>query len=182
MTTFDDASIYFSARSKRSKPKRSRTKAPTEPLIVHKRGPGSPFSHTKTLIAEDIGFLTRSSWERNVIRILKIFEIPFEFEPLVFRFPIKSGSAKGYCPDLRIRPSEGEYEFLEIKGWFDPRSALKIKRLRIHHPEEFKRLTLIIGKEKKSIEICQKLEVPKVLFYPELSHLYKSYIPNWEGT
>lgn len=165
---------YFSQRSARAAPKQLRKRNTVE--LVASAGRGSAWRHTKTGLREDIGVVCRSGWESNILRILKAWDIPFAYEPEVFPFPIKRGT-RSYCPDIHLPRTD---EWLEIKGYFDDASRIKIKRFRKYYPDEFARLTLIIGKAKASIQICETLGVP-YLFYPEISAKYRDIIKNWEG-
>lgn len=138
---------------------------------------GNAFRHTHTGLRVDLGIVARSGWEANTMRILQGFDIAFEFEPKVFHFPIKRGTT-GYCPDIYLTKTD---EWVEVKGYFDSRSRIKIKRFKLYYPEEFAKLTLIIGKSKQSLAICESLEVPRVLYYPELTRLFRDQIPTWES-
>lgn len=167
---------YFIARSKREKPKRQhKIKQTTEDLVVPKGG-GSPWRHTKTGYRPDLDMVVRSGWEANICRVLLAFDISFEFEPFVFHYPIKRGT-RSYTPDLYLKKTG---EWVEVKGFFDKKSKIKIKRFRKYYPEHFEKLTMIIGNSKDSIAICQELNVP-FLLYQDISKAYKSFIKNWEG-
>lgn len=111
------------------------------------------------------------------MRVLTSFNIPFEFEPYVFTFPIKRGT-KAYTPDIYLITSS---EWIEVKGYFDSKSRIKIKRFKKYYPEEFARLTLIIGNSAASRAVCEELEVPTVLSYQDISKAYRETITNWEG-
>lgn len=83
----------------------------------------------------------RSSWEANYARYLNfliahkdIFK--WEYEPDTFYFEkIKRGS-RSYTPDFKIWRTEGaEPHYEEIKGWFDPRSKTKMKRMAKYYPD-----------------------------------------------
>ena len=66
------------------------------------------------------------------------YKIDFEFEPKVFTFPIKRGT-KGYTPDLYIEETK---EWIEIKGYLDDKSKLKLKRFKKYYPEEFRKTNI----------------------------------------
>lgn len=141
---------------------------------------GNAFQNTKTGIREDIGVLTRSSWEANYLRILKFHSIPFEFESRVFYFPVDArGNTGGYLPDIYL-PQTNEY--IEIKGWLDSRGRNKLRKFKRNYPEEFSHLTMVISKSNKANkQFCEKLGVPTVLYYEHLSKVYKPHLPQWEG-
>lgn len=141
-----------------------------------KRG-GNAFRHTHTGRREDLGLTVRSNWEANFLRILKRYGIKYEYEPSVFYYPIKRGN-KAYTPDIWLPTTD---EWVEIKGWLDKNSEIKLKRFKRYYPDEFSRLTMVIGQSKKTREFCEQLEVPYVLGYEKLSRLFKDEIKEWEG-
>jgi endogenous inhibitor of DNA gyrase (YacG/DUF329 family) len=109
----------------------------------------------------------RSSWEANYARLLnwllaKGDVTAWEFEPVTFEFPVKRGS-RFYTPDFRITYPDGSQQFHEIKGFMDPRSATKLKRMRIHHPGVHVHL----------------IDAPA---YRHLADQFGPFIPHWEGS
>lgn len=152
---------------------------------VRKRAPkrkpnkrGSAYGNTKSGWRFDLGINVRSNWEANVLRILDLHDIEWEFEPRVFRYPVKRGN-KAYIPDIFLPDTQ---EWIEVKGYLDDNSRVKIKRFKIHHPEHFERLTMIVGQyNKKTNNFCEELGVPIVLHYQQLGRYYKDHIPEWEG-
>lgn len=111
------------------------------------------------------GVYMRSRWEANVARFLNILLLcdkvaSWEYEPKVFTFPVKRGITK-YTPDFLINLPDGSHYWLEVKGWMDKPSKIKIKRFGIHYPNE----TLIILDEKQ---------------YRLMEKEFKDLIPNWE--
>lgn len=81
----------------------------------------------------------RSSWEANYARYLnfliknkKIFK--WEYEVDVFEFPIKRGS-RSYLPDFKVWVTPDSFEYHEVKGYMDQRSATKLKRMSLYHPK-----------------------------------------------
>jgi len=88
---------------------------------------------------EDIGIYVRSSWEANYCRYLnwlkdngKIRSWGYETE--TFPFPIKRG-AIDYKPDFKVEYADRHIEYHEIKGWLDPTSKTKLKRMAKYYPE-----------------------------------------------
>lgn len=174
METID---TFFTSRSKFKKPKVKNVQSlDSANTSVAEHGGGSPWRYTKTGYRDDLGMIFRSGWEANLARILNAYDITFEFEPHVFSFPIKRGT-RSYTPDFLLSKTK---EWIEVKGYFDDKSRIKLKRFKKYYPDDFKNMTLIIGNSKQSIQICESLEVP-FLLYPEISKAYKSVIPNWEG-
>lgn len=174
---------FFLERSVRTTPKKLRKKktkgtVDRTPKLSKWSGKGNPYSHTKSGYRPDLGINCRSGWEANVMRVLASYDIPFEFEPTVFTYPIKRGN-KAYTPDIYLRATD---EWIEIKGYLDNNSKIKLKRFKRYYPEEFAKLTMIIGKSsKKAREFCLELGVPTVLHYEEIGRLFKARITTWEG-
>lgn len=167
---------FFVERSKRTKPKRMTAVTPLEAVPI-KGGRGSAWKFTRTGYREDLDMVLRSGWEANVARVLNSFDIKFDFEPVVYTFPIARGT-KSYTPDFFLRKTE---EWIEVKGFFDNTSRIKLKRFKRYYPDQFENLTMIVGNSKASLEICQQLKVPRVLIYQEISKAFKDQVPNWEG-
>lgn len=168
---------FFLSRAGRVDPKRLRKKkgsVETKNLGQWKKG--NPYSHTRSGFRADLGINVRSGWEANVLRVLKSYEIPYDFEPKVFRFPIKRGN-KAYTPDIYLHTDE----WIEVKGYLDKNSEIKLKRFKKYFPDEFASLTMIIGKSSKARDFCEELGVPCVLFYENISKLFKDKISTWEG-
>jgi hypothetical protein len=82
----------------------------------------------------------RSRWEANYGRYLEWLKClgnirEWEHEPKVFWFlEIKRGT-RSYLPDFRITENDGSQVFHEVKGWMDPKSKTKIKRMALYHPD-----------------------------------------------
>lgn len=158
-------------------PKGAVSAAQLAPWGGKKRG-GNAYRHTRTGYRPDIGLNVRSGWEANVCRVLKSYGIPFEFEPAVFTFPVKRGN-KSYKPDIYLPTTN---EWIEVKGYFDKDSMIKMRRFKKYYPKEWETLTMIISKSSKaSRDFCAEHEVPNVLYYQDIEKVYRSRIPNWEG-
>lgn len=107
----------------------------------------------------------RSRWEANYARYLNwLVEqgqiVRWEYEPDTFEFPVKRGN-RLYTPDFKVFNNDGTFEYHEVKGWMDPGSITKLKRMRIHH------------KHIKMVVIDAK-------YYRALSKQIGDCIPNWE--
>lgn len=173
---------FMIERSNRKTPKRLKQ---LDAMVIQKSaavpkytGKGNAFQRTRTGFRADIDVVCRSGWEANVLRVLKAYNIPFEFEPNVFYFPIKRGT-RAYTPDILLTDTG---EWIEVKGYFDDASRIKLKRFKKYYPEEFALLTMIIGKSsKRARQICLELGVPTVLYYEDISKQFKDQISNWEG-
>lgn len=106
----------------------------------------------------------RSTWESNYARYLNFLiskgQIKrWEFEVDVFEFPVKRGS-KFYTPDFKVWASDSNYEYHEVKGYMDQKSATKLKRMKKYYPNE---KLVLIQKEQ----------------YREISK-WQAIIPGWE--
>ena len=73
-------------------------------------------------------------------------------------------------------------EWIEVKGYLDDKSKLKIKRFKKYYPEEFNKLTFIISKySAEAIRFAIEIEMPRVIFYEDIRNEYARLIINWEG-
>jgi hypothetical protein len=139
---------------------------------------GNAYKHTKTGYRQDIELNVRSNWEANFVRILNSYKIKFEFEPTVFAFPIKRGT-KGYTPDFYLNKSD---EWIEIKGYLDDKSKIKLRRFKRYYPEEFEKLVCVISRySKEACNFMDELSVPKVIYYEDIRSEYSLLVVNWEG-
>lgn len=183
-TEIVNSSEFFSERSSlKGSPNFKSVKADTENIISlnekkNNSSRGNAYKHTKTGFREDIGLNLRSNWEANFVRVLNGYKIKFEFEPTVFSFPIKRGT-KGYTPDFYLTKTD---EWVEIKGYLDNKSKIKLKRFKRYYPKEFQKMICIISKySKEACNFMQELEVPRVIYYEDIRSEYSSLIKNWEG-
>lgn len=142
------------------------------------RKKGNAYQYTKTGYRQDIDMNVRSSWEANFVRVLKIYKIDFDFEPTVFSFPIKRGT-KGYTPDFLLKRNN---EWIEVKGYLDDKSKIKLKRFKRYYPEEFENLTCVISKYSSDAKnFMNDIEVPSIIFYEDIRDYYSQYLVHWEG-
>jgi hypothetical protein len=108
----------------------------------------------------------RSRWEANYARYLEWLKrrgeiLSWEHEPETFWFEgIKRGCVS-YLPDFKITDKDGTLEYHEVKGWMDPKSKTKIKRMAKYHPDV-------------------KLVVIKKSAYKKLESLLSRMITGWE--
>ncbi len=145
---------------------------------VFTRKKGNAYQYTKTGFRKDIELNVRSSWEANFVRILNIYKIEFKFEPTVFSFPIKRGT-KGYTPDFFL---ERNGEWVEIKGYLDDKSKIKLKRFKRYYPDEFEKMTCVISRYSNNAKnFMAEIEVPNIVFYEDIKDFYSQYVVNWEG-
>lgn len=189
----NDSSIefdFFKLRSKKrnpsaqKKPPLVKKPTPQEFEIVakkRKRTIGNAYQNTHTGARADLGgIVCRSSWESDVLRVLQLWDIEFEFEPRVFSFPMDNrGKMGGYLPDIYLPKTD---EYIEVKGMLDPRGRNKLRKFKKHYPEEFKKLTVVISKGNKTNKIFfNKLGVKQILFMEHLTKLFADKIIMWES-
>lgn len=81
----------------------------------------------------------RSRWEANYARYLEWLKHHdhiqgWEHEPETFWFDQIKRGVRSYLPDFRVTEKSGRVAYYEVKGWMDPRSATKLKRMAKYHP------------------------------------------------
>jgi len=108
----------------------------------------------------------RSKWEANYCLYLQwqkeqgmIYD--WEHEPFTFWFlEIKRG-VRSYLPDFKVWPTSEKHYWVEVKGWMDPKSKTKIKRLKKYFPHE-------------------RLEIITSEWFKKNNHLMRNLIRDWE--
>ncbi len=81
----------------------------------------------------------RSDWERKYALFLELLKSKhmirsWKHEPKTFWFlKIKRG-VRSYKPDFKVVTREGQTEYHEVKGWMDPKSKTKLKRMAKYYP------------------------------------------------
>ena len=111
-------------------------------------------------------YFFRSQWERNYARYLQFLKeskqiTHWSYEPKTFWFEgIKRGCVS-YKPDFQIFNNDGTHHWVEVKGYYDPKSLTKIKRFKKYYPDQ--KLILIDSK-----------------WFSANSKKLKLIIPNWE--
>jgi hypothetical protein len=139
---------------------------------------GNAYKNTKSGYRKDLGLNLRSNWEANFARILNAYKIQFDFEPTTFAFPVKRGT-KGYIPDFYINKSS---EWVEIKGYLDDKSKIKLKRFKRYYEDDFNKLTFIISKYSTAAKkFAEEIEIPNVLYYEDIRNAYMEKLSLWEG-
>lgn len=109
----------------------------------------------------------RSSWEANWARylnwLISLGEIKsWEYEVDTFEFMEIKRGARFYTPDFKVFARDGSFVYHEVKGWMDPTSKTKLKRMTKYYPE----VKVIL------IDRPYYRDVAKKLF---------GVIPGWEG-
>ncbi len=108
----------------------------------------------------------RSRWEANFARFLEFekkngFIKEWEHEPQTFWFDKIKRGVRSYLPDFKITKLDGSYFWVEVKGYYDPKSITKIKRFKKYYPKEV-------------------LELRDAKWFKENSWKLKVLIPDWE--
>lgn len=125
------------------------------------------YSRAKGGRRADIGpMYFRSAWEANYARYLNWLiargEIDgWEYEPETFWFEAIKRGVRSYKPDFRIS-EKGKSYFVEVKGWMDPKSRTKLRRMKKYHP----------GVEVRLVDAKQ---------YESIKRAVSRLIPEWEG-
>lgn len=97
---------------------------------------------------------------------------------LFFLFQSKNGT-KGYTPDFFINKDK---TWVELKGYLDNKSKIKIKRFKRYYPKEFAKLTFICSKYSSDAKnFCEEIGIPNVIFYEDIRSVYADKIFYWEG-
>jgi len=178
-----DIEAFFESRAGRIRntyPSRAKAReyikllAQTPPAKTNK---GNAYRFTNTNARQDLGgVIMRSNWEANFARVLELHSIKYEFEPETFFFPVKTGT-KAYIPDFYIPSTD---TWIEVKGYLDDKSRIKIKRFRKYNPE--KNLVLVVSKYSKDAKLAmEKYDIKQAIYYEDLRDTYKSRILTWEG-
>lgn len=137
-------------------------------LANHNQEPSARYSRTKKGRRPDLGETCfRSGWEANYARYLNLLmangEIQaWDYEPDVFRFADGTLGVRSYRPDFRIGVQSGDTHYVEVKGWMDAASALRLQRMALEFPAVDLRLV-----DQNAYRAIAR----------EVRHL----LPNWEG-
>ena len=96
----------------------------------------------------------RSRWESNYCRYLEWLKsigeiVDWQHEPKTFWFDGIRRGCVSYLPDFRVYEKSGAIVYHEVKGWMDPKSITKIKRMAKYHPDV--KLIVIDSKAYKAI-------------------------------
>jgi hypothetical protein len=160
---WDDPNSYVNSEQNRDR--LSETGSRTMNIRL-KENASSIYSRTKNGTIEIGGkkIFVRSSWEANIAAYLEFMKCKkeikeWEYEPETFWFLNIKRGVRSYKPDFRITENSDAQYFLEVKGWMDPKSVTKLKRMKIYYPKV-------------------KVEVLGQDRYTTIKKM-KSIIPNW---
>ena len=117
---------------------------------------------------EDLGLYVRSAWEANYARYLNWLITQgvvssWAYEPETFEFRAIRRGSRFYTPDFLVWFPSGIEEYHEVKGYLDPRSATKLKRMAKYYP-------------------AVKLVLIDRPTYRDISEKVGGLIDNWEAT
>jgi hypothetical protein len=87
----------------------------------------------------------RSHWEVNYAYYLEFLKqrgdiAGWLYEDQVFYFDGIRRGTTNYTPDFKVIFKDGRHEWREVKGWLDPKSKTKLKRMKKYFPKEIVRL------------------------------------------
>jgi hypothetical protein len=88
------------------------------------------FKHFEKGYQMDLGHYTRSSWEKNYCRVLKLLKIPYQYESKVFILIYSNGDTHRFTPDIQLSKTE----WVEIKGQFFENDKIKLQLFREQYP------------------------------------------------
>jgi hypothetical protein len=91
----------------------------------------------------DIGGINkyyRSRWEANYARYLEWLKqkgeiADWKHEPTTFWFENIKRGVRSYLPDFLVTENNGKQVYHEVKGWMDPKSKTKLKRMAKYYPD-----------------------------------------------
>lgn len=116
------------------------------------------YSRAKRGTREDLGFFVRSMWEANYARYLKWLKeqnqiADWEYEPETFVFHGVTRNPLTYTPDFKVTELDGSVVYHEVKGWMDPKSKSKLKRMAKFYPD----IKIIVVGEDSYYDIARKV-------------------------
>ncbi len=85
-------------------------------------------------------FFARSTYEANIAAYYQFLQdggsiAKWEHEPDTFWFEKIRRGVRSYLPDFKITRNDGTIYYVEVKGYMDPKSATKLKRMKKYHPK-----------------------------------------------
>jgi len=151
MSRYVPSALSTSNQSHRSGARAGLRQRPARPMTI----PEDTFGRTHRGRRADLGTVRfRSSWEANYARYLTLLQCrrlitSWEYEPDTFVFPGMHFGPQAYVPDFKVMGVDGTTVYHEVKGWLDPESRCKLKRMRRFYPDV---AVLVIGpKEYKAV-------------------------------
>ncbi len=93
---------------------------------------GKQSLHRKGGFREDLQHYVRSNWEADFARILKLYNLKYEYEPKTFQLVKQDGEILHYTPDFYVKSKN---TFYEIKGWFHDLDKQKVELFQAQYPQ-----------------------------------------------
>lgn len=93
---------------------------------------GKPSPHRKGGFRKDLQHYVRSNWEADFARILKFYNLKYEYEPRTFELVKSDGEILHYTPDFY---TDSNNSFYEIKGWMHDLDKEKIDLFQKQYPQ-----------------------------------------------
>ena len=123
-------------------------------LSLRSRGSNNPMfgkksPHRKGGYRKDLGHYVRSSWEADFARILKLYNLDYEYEPRTFKLIRANGEILHYTPDFYV-PSQNT--FYEIKGFLRDLDREKLELFKQQYPQ----INLVVISSTKFAELALK--------------------------
>ncbi len=120
-----------------------KTQAASDAMVNFVANGGRRYGHSrgKSGWREDLGRYFRSSWEANYARYLDWLKangivVDWKYEPKTFVFEEIKRGTRSYTPDFQVFYRDGRVAWHEVKGWMDPKSAVRLSRMGKFFPEE----------------------------------------------
>lgn len=107
------------------------------------------YSRCKGGIREDLNQYFRSAWEANIARVLNYLDVEWKYEYKRFNFENEFEGILSYQPDFYLPKYD---KWIEVKGWMDEKSKIRLTLFKKYYPIESSNLFLIDEKEYKNIE------------------------------
>jgi len=93
---------------------------------------GKPSPHRKGGFRGDLGHYVRSTWEADFARILKLYNLDYQYEPKTFSLNKSNGEIIHYTPDFYV-PAKNT--FYEVKGWLHDLDQEKMDLFKKQYPQ-----------------------------------------------
>lgn len=110
-------------------------------LARTQKSPRKFFGNASWRVIDGRRIYFRSKWEYSYALYLqwqksqKII-LDWEYEPKTFWFEKIKRGVRSYKPDFRVLLASGEHFWVEVKGYLDPKSQTKLKRMQLYFPGE----------------------------------------------
>ena len=109
-------------------------------LLASSKGKSDTRSIKGEVTIGGITFFARSTYEANIAAYFEYLKgageiIRWEHEPHTFWFEKIRRGTRSYLPDFRITRKDGSQYYVEVKGWMDPKSRTKLKRMAKYYPK-----------------------------------------------